>query len=232
MRAPYPSRLRAAVAACCVTLLGSGCGGADAEGRVIRFSADDGVELAAELRGEGATGVVLVHMFPADRTSWDPFAERLADEGYLSLALDLRGYGDSSGERDIPEIWRDVVAAAEELRSRGAERVVLIGASMGGTASLLAATRTAVDGVVTISAPTTFEGLVAPPEVLATVQAPKLFIAAGGDTSAAAAAQSFYDVAPPPKRIEIVAGEEHGTDLLEGPHGEVVRNLILDFLRV
>ncbi len=58
----------------------------------------------------------------------------------------------------------------------------------------------------------------------------KLFIAAQDDGSAPASAQDFYNVSTPPKRVEIVAGGDHGTALLEGPRAEVVRSLILGFL--
>jgi pimeloyl-ACP methyl ester carboxylesterase len=221
---------RAAAVATVAALLLVACGDGDAPGRLIRFRTEDGVSLAGELRGSGPTGVVLAHMFPADRTSWSDLATLLEDRGYTSLAIDFRGYGDSGGERDIPEIWRDVLAAIDALRDRGARKIVLVGASMGGTASLIAASRAEVHGVVTLSAATTFMGLSAPPEVLQAVDEPKLFIAAEGDGSAAATAQGFYDTASGAKRLEIVTGEDHGTDLLEGRHGDAVRQMILEFL--
>lgn len=221
---------RAAAVATVVALLLAACDDGGAPGRLIRFQTEDGVTLAGELRGSGPTAVVLAHMFPADRTSWADLASLLADRGYRSLALDFRGYGDSEGEKDIPDIWRDVLAAIEALEDRGARRIVLVGASMGGTASLIAASRTEVQGVLTLSAATTFMGLSAPPEVLQAVDEPKLFIAAEGDGSAAATAQGFYDTASGAKRLEIVTGEDHGTDLLEGRHGEAVRQMILEFL--
>jgi pimeloyl-ACP methyl ester carboxylesterase len=221
---------RAAAIATLAALLLAACGDGGAPGRVIRFRTEDGVSLAGELRGSGPTGVVLAHMFPTDRTSWSDLATLLGERGYRSLAVDFRGYGDSGGERDIPEIWRDVVAAIDALRDRGVQRVVLVGASMGGTASLIAASRTEVQGVVTLSAAGTFMGLSAPPEVLQAVDEPKLFVAAEGDGSAAATAQTFYDTSSGAKRLEIVTGEDHGTDLLEGRHGEAVSRLIFDFL--
>jgi hypothetical protein len=101
---------------------------------------------------------------------------------------------------------------------------------MGGTAALVAASRAELDGVVTLSAPTTFMGLAASTEVVQAVDEPKLFLAAEGDGSAADAAQAFYNASPGPKRVEIVTGDEHGTDLLEGGQAEVARRLILDFL--
>jgi pimeloyl-ACP methyl ester carboxylesterase len=199
-------------------------------GEPIRFTSDDGVELAGELRGDGKVGVVLAHMFPTDRTSWSSFATGLSDRGFRTLTFDFRGYGDSGGEKDIPEIWRDVVAATRALRDDGATSVVLVGASMGGTAALRAAVQEPVDGVVTLSAPSTFMGLTAPPEVLAGVTVPKLFVAADADGTAAQTAQAFYEQSPAPKRVELVTGTEHGTDLLEGRQGEVVRRFITSFL--
>jgi pimeloyl-ACP methyl ester carboxylesterase len=222
-------RRAAAVTAVAALLLVS-CANGAAPGRVVRFRTEDGIELAGELRGSGPTGVVLSHMFPTDRTSWADLASLLADRGYRSLAFDFRGHGGSSGERDVPQIWRDVLAAVETLRDRGARRIVLIGASMGGTASLIAASRAEVQGVITLSAAGTFMGLSAPPEVLQAVDEPKLFIAAQADGSAAATAQAFYDTASGAKRLEILTGADHGTDLLAGQQGEAVRRLILEFL--
>jgi alpha-beta hydrolase superfamily lysophospholipase len=225
---------RAAVLATLALLLLAACGTSGQtgarRGEAIRFTTDDGVRLTGELRGDGQVGVVLAHMFPADRTSWSSFATFLADDGFRTLAFDFRGYGGSDGEKDISEIWRDVVAAVRALRERGAVRVVVVGASMGGTAALLAANQEPVDGVVTLSAPSTFMGLTAPPETLAGVTAAKLFVAADGDGTAAQTAQGFFEQSPPPKRVEIVTGTEHGTDLLEGRQSEQVRRLIAGFL--
>jgi alpha-beta hydrolase superfamily lysophospholipase len=225
---------RATVVATLALLVVSACttsGPTEARrGEPVRFTSDDGVELAGELRGDGDVGVVLAHMFPADRTSWSSFATELADRGFRTLAFDFRGYGDSQGEKDIPEIWRDVVAAVHALREDGATRVVLVGASMGGTAALRAAALEPIDGVVTLSAPSTFMGLTAPAEILAGVSAPKLFVAADGDGSAAQTAQAFYEQSPPPKQVEIVTGTEHGTDLLVGRQSELVRRLVTSFL--
>lgn len=223
---------RAALAAGIVALVGSACGGPEtAPPRLVQFTASDGVGLAGDLRGEGPTGVVLAHMFPADRTSWDEFAELLAGEGFTVLNFDFRGYGDSKGTKELAEIWQDVLAAVEVVRGRGAQQVVVIGASMGGTAALVAAARTDLDGVVTLSAPSTFMGLAAPPEVVQAVDEPKLFIAAQGDAQAAATAQDLYTQASGAKRLEIVTGTDHGSDLLSGGQAEVVRMHILTFLR-
>jgi pimeloyl-ACP methyl ester carboxylesterase len=206
--------------------------------RAVSFPSADGVRLEGRLIGEGSVGVVLSHMRPADQRSWWPFARDLADAGYLVLTYDFRGYcpggvgGCSAGERDLGEIWRDVLGAIDFLRSRGARQVVLIGASMGGTASLLAAAQdqVSVEAVVTLSAPASFEGMDLTPDVLTRVDAAKLFVAGTGDGQAAADAERLFDLSPPPKRVEILTTDAHGTDILSGNQAGRARTLILRYL--
>jgi pimeloyl-ACP methyl ester carboxylesterase len=209
-----------------------------AASRQVTFASADGVRLSGRLFGEGRVGVVLSHMLPADQTSWWDFARELAGKGYLALTYDFRGYcpggdaGCSQGRRDIAAIWRDVLGAIDEVRSAGATRVTLLGASMGGTASLVAASKPGVDvaAIVTLSAPTSIEGLVADADTLATVRAAKLFVAGTGDPQAAESAQELYRSAPQPKRVDVVTSNDHGTDLLTGNQSGVLRTTILNYL--
>jgi pimeloyl-ACP methyl ester carboxylesterase len=237
--APAPAGVRLLGALIVLGLVASACGGAERQpdlsgSRAVSFSSRDGVELEGRLFGQGTSAVVLSHMLPADQRSWFDFAGRLADEGYLVLTYDFRGYcpggagGCSQGERDISEIWQDVLGAVDLVRSRGATSVALVGASMGGTASLVAAGQDGVDveAVITLSAPTSIEGLSADPELLQRLSVGKLFVAGVGDATAADAAQELYATSPPPKRVEIVPADDHGTDLLTGAQGEVVKRLI------
>jgi pimeloyl-ACP methyl ester carboxylesterase len=178
-------------------------------------------------------------MQPADQRSWFAFASRLADQGYLVLTYDFRGYcpggdgGCSQGELQISAIWQDVLGAIDFIRSQGATTVALVGASMGGTASLVAAGQEGADVavVVTLSAPTSIEGLDADAALLQRVDANKLFIAGVGDAAAAASAEQLYEIAPPPKGPpEIVPADDHGTDLLTGSRGEAVQRIIETYL--
>jgi uncharacterized protein len=204
----------------------------------VAFDSADGVPLEGRLFGEGSVGVVLSHMRPADQTSWWDFAEELADEGYLVLTYDFRGYcpggvgGCSEGEQDLGQIWRDVLGAVDFIRSRGARQVALIGASMGGTASLVAAAEqgVAADVVVTLSAPASFEGMALTPQVLTKVTAAKLFVAGNGDGSAPDDAQALYAASPTPKRVEILTTDDHGTDILDGNQSGRARTMILTYL--
>lgn len=209
------------------------------ESRTVSFESPDGVRLEGRLFGEGRVGVVLAHMFPADQSSWYEFADVLADRGYSALTFNFRGYcpggddGCSEGSRDFGVMWKDVVGAVRFLRSQeGVEEVAIGGASMGGTAALIALARGDVEAaaIVTLSAPEKFEGLVAEAPVLQAATEPKLFLAGLEDTSAAQSAERFYNEAVAPKRVEILPVGDHGTDLLWGERGEVARNLVLGYL--
>jgi alpha/beta superfamily hydrolase len=211
--------------------------GADAgASQAVTFNTEDGVALSGHLYGGGTKGVILCHMYPADQTSWYPIAERLAEHGYLVLTFDFRGYGESGGDKEIEKIDQDVAAAFFHIRNAGATDVVLVGASMGGTAGLIAASNlmtissVRLAGVVTLSAPVEFEGLSATGAVPTLVGLPLLFIAAEGDAGADGA-RELQELAGDQGDLEILPGSEHGTDLLEGSQAETVWSLLLNFLQ-
>ena len=199
----------------------------------VSFTTEDGIALSGHLFGSGTSGVVLAHMYPADQTSWYPTAERLAEEGYLVLTFDFRGYGESQGSKQIEYLDRDMAAALAEIGAAGATEVAVIGASMGGTAGLIAASQTPapvpIAGVATLSAPVEFKGLSAA-EAVPQLKVPLLFIAAEDDAGADGA-RELQQLATVEAELELIPGDEHGTDLLEGPHGDQVWELLAGFVQ-
>jgi predicted alpha/beta-hydrolase family hydrolase len=228
-----------------VMALVSACGadtplGSTEGSKEITFESTDGVTLSGRLFGpdEGSAGVVLAHMFPSDQSAWYFFANRLGEQGYRVITFDFRGYcpggdaGCSEGEKNIPAIWQDVEGAVEALRSEGTTRLALVGASMGGTASLIVASRMGkdIDAVITLSAPPSFQGLGVRPEDLAEVTAAKLFIAGNEDTAAAQAVDAFYGQTLQPKRPVILTTGDHGTDILTGNQAGLVSTEMINWL--
>jgi pimeloyl-ACP methyl ester carboxylesterase len=228
-----------------VALVLAACGattplGSTKGSKEITFQSTDGVKLDGRLFGpdKGSAGVVLAHMFPADQSAWYFFADRLGDLGYRVLTFDFRGYcpggdaGCSEGEKNIPAIWQDVEGAVAALRSKGVTRLALVGASMGGTASLIVAAKQGrdIDAVITLSAPLAFEGLDASPQVLAEVSAAKLFIAGNEDIAAAQAVDAFYGQSLQPKRPVILTTDDHGTDILSGNQAGIVSTEMINWL--
>jgi len=194
----------------------------------IVFTSEDGVELSGYLFGSGDTVLILSHMYPADQSSWYSIARESAEKGYAVLTFDFRGYGRSGGSKDIEHIDLDLRAALEEVKARGVTSVVLVGASMGGTAALRVAAEQPTAGVVTISAPVEFKGLSAE-DAVTRVKAPKLFMAAEEDVGADNA-RALHEAALPPKDLVLLPGSEHGTDLFSGRQGEDARRHFFGFL--
>ncbi len=204
------------------------CSAADQE--PVSFSSTDGVQLKGYVFGSGRTGVILAHMYPTDQKSWFEFAKYLAARGYKAMTFDFRGYGSSSGSKEISKIDKDLEGAYLYLAPT-VEKLFLIGASMGGTASLMVASRRPVAGVVCISGPVSFRGLDAL-QGIEKVTAPCLFIAAEEDPGhAASSARTLYERTRGKKDLLIVTGAAHGTFLFDGPHKEAVATRILEFLK-
>ena len=197
--------------------------------QAVSFQTADGVTIRGHLFGDGEKLVILCHMRPTDQTSWYGFADELAKAGYSALTFDFRGYGESEGSKELSKIDRDVEAAIETMRDKGYGSIYLVGASMGGTASLIVAARQEVAGVVAISAPANFEGLDAE-AVVGQISERKLFIASEGDTSAATSLERLFERAPEPKEEKVFEGSEHGTYLLEGEHAAELKAAIRAFL--
>lgn len=105
----------------------------------MRIPAVDDVTLAADGFGDPSDPpVVLLHGGGQTRHAWGSTARQLGDGGWYALTVDLRGHGDSDWSPDgiysLERFAGDVRCISEWLPSRPA----LVGASLGGMASLLA----------------------------------------------------------------------------------------------
>jgi pimeloyl-ACP methyl ester carboxylesterase len=195
--------------------------------RAVRFQTSDGQTLTGRVFGRGRVGVTLAHMFPADATSWYPAARSIARAGYTALAFNFRGYASSEGPKQISKAPTDIEAAMRYLKRHGARGVAFVGASMGGTASIIAADTLDALAVVCVSAPLRFMGLDAP-AVANRVQRPVLLLTARDDGPAFASVQELERALPNPD-TKIYGGNAHGTDLLDDRPEAV--DEIISFLR-
>ncbi len=117
----------------------------------VTLRTSDGIELVGTYRNTGQNKIaILLHMMPATKESWDSIAQMLLQRGYASLAIDLRGHGESTmgGTLDYktftPEQQQakrlDLEAAVAWTRTQGFDEActVLIGASIGANLSIRA----------------------------------------------------------------------------------------------
>ena len=99
----------------------------------------DGIDLAVDVYGDAnAPPVLLLHGGGQTRHAWGNAASELARTGRCAISVDLRGHGDSDwspdGRYGIGQFADDVRALSSRLGSAPA----LVGASLGGLASLVA----------------------------------------------------------------------------------------------
>ena len=201
------------------------------KGTGVDFRAADGLRLHGHRFGRGTTAVVFAHESGGSMCQWVPFARALARRGYLTLPFYFRGYGKSQRPRRgaWSRLAADVIAAAKKSRSLGAKKVVVVGASMGGTAAVVAGAngRTVINGVISVSGARTHGRLNA--EVSARrLQVPVLYLAGDEDPGYADEARDVYEAtATTDKRLEILHSPNHGVLLAAEP---AARSLIESFV--
>ena len=95
-----------------------------------------------------APSLLLCHGFPSTQRpgvpsrSYEQFAQRVAKEqGWVVLAVSLRGCGQSEGQFSMLGWLDDVARSVQRLREEGSQRIWLIGSTTGGSLAIMAAAR-------------------------------------------------------------------------------------------
>jgi pimeloyl-ACP methyl ester carboxylesterase len=197
---------------------------------VLRFKAADGVRLIGVELGSGSRTVILAHQGaggPLYLCSWVPYGRMLAARGYRVLVFDHRGFGSSGRATKSTREDRvdyDVIGAIRTMRARGATSIVLGGGSLGGAAVLSAAALAVprVDGVFSLSTPTTYERI----NVLARVRSltvPVLFAAEEEDMPFPDDARTMFEACrSSDKQLAIFPGVDHGALVLRNPQAQAM----------
>ena len=194
-------------------------------GRVESVPDPGGGSLTVGVIGTGSRLVLLANESDEDLCSWLPFAARLAASGYRAVVWD---YGGSAQAGEIAGLVR-------RLRADGARRVVLMGASEGAKASLIAGSEVspAVQGVVSLSAEAVLSPGIMVLSYVRRLRCPLLLVTASQDPygSDQAARQFLPAARSQRKELVRVPGAAHGTALLAGRAAIATVPAILAFLR-
>ena len=176
--------------------------------RDVSFQSTGDADLQGTIYGNDDWGIVLTPQINRERGSWEPQATRLAEEGYLAFAIDV-------DEDDRPA---SILGSVSHLREeQDVDRIVLVGASIGGEASVVANARAddgTVHGVVAIS-----PGGGA--DHAGDLAGEKLFaVAEGDDDRFVETTERLHEDAPEPAALRIYDGGAHGQGLFETDHGD------------
>ncbi len=117
--------------------------------KVIFFS-HDGLKIEAEIFGKSDHMIILVHGKAFDMQSWELLAKYLEEQGFSTMPFNFRGYGNSQSKDSKYEF--DVLGAID-YALKDHKYVSVIGASMGGTATLraLEISKSSIDGLILLS---------------------------------------------------------------------------------
>ena len=106
------------------------------------FKGASGNTLAGDVYGEEGPPVLLLHGGGQTRHAWKKTGDLIARMGRIAYAVDQRGHGDSEwvadGAYQYTDFAADARVLADTLAERSGVRPVVVGASLGGMAALLA----------------------------------------------------------------------------------------------
>jgi pimeloyl-ACP methyl ester carboxylesterase len=110
------------------------------ESDIIRYTMSDGVTLVAEAWGkETDPPIIFAHGGGQTRYAWSNVAKRVADLGWRSIAVDLRGHGESDWSKDSNYHHDRYAEDLREIARSLPSPPVIVGASLGGNSAMLAA---------------------------------------------------------------------------------------------
>lgn len=222
--------------------------------RPIEFETADGWVIEGDLYlpekdrwRDGTRGaLLLLHMFGKDASSWGPLEAEAVRRGMAVLAIDFRGHGGSrpvDGSRrtaksflpgkDFRAMTQDVDAALDFLYRKHSvprHRVVIAGASMGGSVALLsAAEEKAVPGVAVLSPGLVWKGLVIAGSVQELGRRPLLMIASTEDEYSVRSMKELARRAVSGQvTLQTVEGKSRGTEMFT-THPVLVEKAVAEF---
>jgi len=226
-RRPTTIARHAARVALCVLAIGRAAS-PHAAGRTVTFRADDGRMLTGvlvETPQRPSPAVVLVPMLGQSKDAWQPVAQRLADAGIASLAIDLPGSTVPEDPAGLAAWHLDVRAALGYLASRPDVRpnaIGLAGASLGANLAVLAAVADPrVRALALVSPSLDYRGVRIEAPMRQLGARPAMLVASLRDPYAARTVRELTKDPPGPRDARWAEARAHGTALLAAEPGLV-----------
>ena len=214
----------------------------------ITFKTEDGVEITGNYFKPGkehSPVFLLLHMMPSTKESWNLFASLLQEKGFAVLAIDLRGHGGSTDKNGTKldykefkdaqhrESMKDIAAAKDFLASKkeiDISRMAIAGASIGANLALWQASIDKdVRLLVLLSAGLNYRGIQTA-QLAPGFQGPVYILASEGDTTNAAQnSRKLFEIFPGDKKLEIIQGDSHGTNMFLSEPG--LMDKLLDWIK-
>lgn len=222
----------------------------------IKLETADGVEIIGDFyptENKLAPVVLLLHMMPADRSSWKNFAIELQKSGFQSLAIDLRGHGESRVKRGESTEQKektlnfnrfndaehqasilDVETAVKFFQDRGLklDQIYLAGASIGANLALqFQAERPEIKATALLSPGLNYRGIEAEPLIKKLQKNQAVFIITSKeDNYSVDSSHRLFEITQSEKKLKILNQAGHGTTMLE--KDKTLTSEIISWLRL
>ncbi|MFA4890098.1 MAG: alpha/beta fold hydrolase [Candidatus Paceibacterota bacterium] len=190
----------------------------------VNLKTSDNINIAGDYyptKEKNAPAIILLHMMPATKESWKDFAEKLNNTSFQCLAIDLRGHGESEGNRNYQASIKDVEAAADFFVSNGVllENIFLCGASIGANLALqFQSEHLEIKASVLLSPGLDYQGMQTEPAAEKITENQAVFLAAGGESdeySTETAKILFNMLKSKNKKLKVLENAGHGTDIFD-----------------
>ena len=202
----------------------------------ITLTTSDRVKIAGSYRAaagnaEKAPIMICVHMLGKSRDDFKDLTEQLSSLGIASLAIDIRGHGDSKmggkiryssfSEKQWNECVKDVNAAIGWALRRDdidGRFLGLLGASIGANLVIKAGSREEVKIVVALSPGLDYHGVQIEKDASKIHEKPVFVVVTDGDKYSFETASKLAQVMQKQVEIQILEGrKQHGTDMFRIP---------------
>jgi pimeloyl-ACP methyl ester carboxylesterase len=194
----------------------------DVERVVVEIEADDGLTLIGDWYAveEEAPAVLLLHMLSSNRTAWEPLVPILVSEyGLNVLNIDMRGHGETGGDRDWRLAEQDVQTVIDWLREQDSvdsEHIALVGASIGSNLAIRGwANDARIATAVALSPGLDYRGVTTLDPVIENAGRPLLLVASRTDRASASAVIELFSETTGDASVRLFEGGRHGTQLLD-----------------
>ena len=214
----------------------------------VSFTTEDAVKIGGDLylpeKSSPAPAILALHQWRADRSAYREFARSMRDAGFVVLAIDAPGFGESTvgADGNVEPAWDTtgaIAAGIDYLKAQPAVdalRIGLVGASYGASNALIYAANHPEDvrSVALLSVGLNYNNtLPTEPAIKKYGDRPLLMVAARDDQQSAAETEKLAGAAKNGKyRTKVYDAGGHGTALLSASVGgaELLRSFFIETL--
>ncbi len=187
------------------------------------FTASDGLEIQTTYATPGGEapfpGIILLHMLGSNRQIWEStgMIDALRLQGYAVLAIDMRGHGETGGDRDWALAREDFSMIYDQFvmfPEVDAAKTAVIGGSIGSNMSLaLGVDRPQIQTAILLSPGLDYRGVTTDDLIVQYEDRPILIVASEEDGYSADSSRTLFETAVNAE-LEIFNGAGHGTTML------------------